>query len=473
MHTPCPVLSIGLILCVIMIGLAGLSYGFPYGVDVTQAPLTLYVCVALVAGCLWALLSRQIQTARKAAPVVWMILALGLFMRGVMFFSIPVLEDDSYRYLWDGAVTANGIDPYKYAPAEVAQDSVFDTNEHVTRAPDLEQLEALAKKHSEPHGRINFPYVSTIYPPFAQAAFALAHWIDPFGLTGWRWVLLLSDLVTFGLLLNVLKAFQRPTIWISLYWWNPVVILQGFGAGHMDLLLLPFLLLALLMAKSRRTGLAALAVAGGAAVKIWPILLFPFLLRPFLKRPLKAALYAIGFGITVLVVLLPQAVRAVAPEAGLNAYASDWRTHAFVFAILEDFILAPLEAPGQAARLIVAVSVIALTGVLALLFGDEVSCLPSLWAVVVATLIFLSPTGYPWYFIWLAPLLPFLPQLGLIALFALAPLYWLRFLLGDDSLIYQWGIVPLAFGIPLALIAMPYLKWRSRDAIGHHRPRVE
>lgn len=456
-----------------MLGLAGLSYSFPYGVDVTQAPLALYITVALFAGGLWALLTFQTRAVKKAAPALWVILALGLFMRGAMFFSIPVLEDDSYRYLWDGAVTAKGIDPYKYAPAEVAQNSVFGTSEHEAHSPDLKQLEALAEQHPEAHSRINFPYVSTIYPPLTQAAFAVAHWIDPFGLNGWRWVLLLSDLVTFGLLLSVLKAFQRPAVWISLYWWNPVVIMQGFGAGHMDLLVLPFLLFALLMAKSKRTGLASLALAGGAVVKIWPVLLFPFLLRPLLRRPILALVYSIGFGVTVLAMLLPQVVHAVAPEAGLNAYASDWRTHAFVFAILEDFVLAPLEAPGQAARLIVAMAIISLTGFLALRFGDDVSRLPSLWAVVIAALILLSPTGYPWYFIWLAPLLPFLPRFGLIALFAFAPLYWLRFQLGDDALIYQWGIVPVAFGIPLALIALPYLKRRSRDEIGHHHPRFE
>ena len=453
--------------------LAGLSYSFPYGVEIAQAPLGLYISVALLSGGLWALLFVRIRKARQAKPTLLMILAIGLFMRGAMFFSIPVLEDDSYRYLWDGAVTANGIDPYKFAPAEAAQDSLFGTQEPEPRAPDLAQLESLAEQHVEAHSRINFPYVSTIYPPFAQATFAVAYWLDPFGLTGWRWVLLISDLVTFGLLLSLLKAYKRPAVWISLYWWNPVIVLQGFGAGHMDLLVLPFLLLALQFAKSERTGLASIALAGGAAVKIWPVLLFPFLLRPFLKRPVTAAAYTIGFGMAVLALLLPQIIHLVAPEAGLNAYASDWRTHAFLFAILEDFILSSLQAPGQAARLTVAMITVALTGYLALRFGNNVSLLPSLWAIVIATLIFLSPTGYPWYLIWLAPLLPFLPQVGLIAMFVLTPLYWLRFQFGDDALIYQWGIVPLAFGIPLALIALHYLDRRSRDAIRHHHPRFE
>ena len=334
-------------------------------------------------------------------------------------------------------------------------------------------MQTLAEEHSLPYSRINYPYISTIYPPLAQAAFAVAHGLDPFGLTGWRLVLLASDLIALGLLLKLLKAFRRPPVWASVYWWNPVIVLHGFGAAHMDLLLTPFLLASLLLAHAKRPQLASLALAGGVAVKIWPILLFPFLLRPFLNQPLKMIRLSLIFGLTVLVLLFPQLLHAINPEAGLNAYASEWRTHAFLFAILEDIVFAPIEAAGQAARLTVAGLVIALIGVLALRFGDQSERLPSLFAIVISALILLSPTGYPWYLIWLAPLLPFLPLTGLGALFALAPLYWLRFQLGDDALIYQWVIVPIAFAVPLALITRDFLNWRTHDAIGHHHPSLE
>ena len=453
--------------------LAALSYSFPYGVVPTEAPLGLYVCAALLVSAGWVGLAVQLRRTGTALPALWILIGLGLVMRGLMFFSLPVLEDDSYRYLWDGAVTANGVAPYKYVPAEYATDPVLGTVQPETSAPDAARLQALADRHVEPHSRINFPYVSTIYPPLAQAAFAAAYFIDPFGLTGWRWVLLISDLITLGLLLKLLRAYGRPAIWVSLYWWNPVDILQGFGAAHMDLLVLPFLLLALLLHRSQRTGLAALALAGGAAVKIWPVLLVPFLLRPFLNQPIKALTYASLFVVSAAILLLPQALHALSPEAGLNAYASDWRTHSFLFAFLEDILLAPIADPGRAARVVVGVIMIGLIAVLALKYAKDDRLLPGLWAVVIAVLIFLSPTGYPWYFIWLAPLLPFLPRLGLIALIALAPLYWLRFQFGDDALIYQWGVVPIAFGVPLALLLLPHLNKRVRDAIGHHHPRFE
>jgi hypothetical protein len=195
--------------------------------------------------------------------------------------------------------------------------------------------------------------------------------------------------------------------------------------------------------------------------------------RPILKEPVKLILVSASFSLAVILLLLPQLLHVLGPEAGLNAYASEWRTHAFLFAILEDIVFAPFENAGQLARLTVAALMITVTAYLALKHADDTDRLPILAAAIIASLIFLSPTGYPWYLIWLAPFICFAPNLGLLSLFALTPLYWLRFLLGDHSPFYQWGLVPIAFGVPLGLIAWSYMTRRHHDAFRHHHPRFE
>ena len=246
-----PILRIGLFLASLITGLALLSFAFPYGVAIENAPVLLYVGLALIAGGVWALLPTQLKHSNEGSDVFLAAVILGLIMRGALFLSTPVLEDDSYRYLWDGAVTANGLDPYKFAPADAAPAPLF-TSVPAHEAPsDLRALRGLAAEHPEPHSRINYPFVSTIYPPLTQAAFALAYVIDPFGLAGWRAVLLGADLAALFMLIKLLGAYGRSRIWALMYWWNPVVILQSFGAAHMDLLVLPFLLLALWLARRR------------------------------------------------------------------------------------------------------------------------------------------------------------------------------------------------------------------------------
>lgn len=453
--------------------LAGLSHGFPYGASLEASPFALYVVLALIVGGVWAILPTVIGRAEAGRTSILVIVLVGLAMRGAMFLSLPVLEDDSYRYLWDGAVTAHGYDPYKYAPAAARSAPILGVEKSGPIEPDLASLREIAEENAEPHSRINYPYVSTIYPPLAQAAFAAAYVIEPFGLNGWRVVLLAADLLSLWLLFKLLRAHERRSVWASVYWWNPIVVLQGFGAGHMDLLLVPFLLSALLFAQHRQLGLSSVALAGAAAVKLWPLLLVPLFVRPLLNRPIKLVAVSALFAATVIVALLPQLLHALNPEAGLNAYASEWRTHAFLFAVLEDFIFAPFETPGQLARVTVAALLVLGTGGIALRYADQSNRLPTLVLIITAALIFLSPTGYPWYLIWIAPLLAFVPHPGLLALSAFAPLYWLRFSMGDEAVLYQWGVVPLAFGVPLILIILPILKRGRAHAIRHHNPSFE
>ena len=468
-----PILAIGGILLVIVAALAVVSFGFPYGMTIDETPLAAYVTTALVAGGVWALLPRFIKRSDQRGISVLAVVLIGLAMRGAMFLSLPVLEDDSYRYLWDGAVTANGHDPYEFAPAEASVSTILGVDPVEPTDPQLAALRDLAETHSEPHSRINYPYVATIYPPLAQAAFAAAYMIDPFGLGGWRLVLLIADLISLCLLFKLLRAHDRSSVWASLYWWNPVVVLQGFGAGHMDVLLLPFVLAALLFAHHGKLALSSIALAGAVAVKLWPILLFPLFIRPLLSQPIKLVVGSALFAGGVIIALLPQLLHVLNPEAGLNAYASEWRTHAFVFAVLEDFVFAAFEEPGRMARIVVAGILTAMTGWLALRFAGDPERLPILVAVTIASLIFLSPTGYPWYLIWIAPLLAFVPHPGLLSVSALAPLYWLRFPLGDEAMLYQWGVVPLAFGVPLIFFFLPMLKRGRDDAIRDHHPSFE
>lgn len=438
----------------LMAALAAMSWRFPYEVILEEAPLGLYVGLSILAGGVLLAVSRQLPNAPESRGLVWGVVAFGLLARGAMFLSTPVLEDDSYRYFWDGAVTAHGVDPYKYAPIDAAPPTLFEAGvfeQEAGPAPnaDLQTLQALAAAHPETHRRINYPYIATIYPPLTQLAFAGAYALDPFGMAGWRIVLLGADIINLLILMKLLRAHGRSLNWVALYWWNPVVIMQGFNAGHMDILVLPFLLGALLLARQGRLKVSALALAGAAGVKLWPILLFPLIARPLLAQPLRLVGLGGQFIAATGLLIAPQILHAFRPEAGLNAYSSDWRTHAFVFAVLEDGVFRALPEAGRAARFVVLILMSALAAGLGLRFGNDSNRLPALATAIIAGLIFLSPTGYPWYLIWIAPLLALRPNPGLICLMASAPLYWLRFAMGDDNPLYQWGVVPLAFGLPL------------------------
>ena len=89
-----------------------------YGTDMVARPIREHVALLVLAGGLFfaaALIARTACGGR--GPLLWAFV-VGLLLRGITFFSEPVLEDDYYRYLWDGGVAAHGINPYRYALAD-------------------------------------------------------------------------------------------------------------------------------------------------------------------------------------------------------------------------------------------------------------------------------------------------------------------------------------------------------------------
>ena len=145
-----------------------------------------------------ATLAANVSSAKWL--IFWIVLA-GLGMRIALFGSTPAFEDDHYRYLWDGAVTANGGNPYAHSPDAVWQETIT-----------TEPYASLAGQSGTVLERVNYPEYRTIYPPVTQAAFALAHWINPWSLDAWRMVVLAGEAVTLALLASLLAALGRPAL---------------------------------------------------------------------------------------------------------------------------------------------------------------------------------------------------------------------------------------------------------------------
>ena len=250
------------------------------------------------------------------------------------------------------------------------------------------------------------------------------------------------------------------------------MLLEVFNAGHMDALIVPFLVGALGLARQERFGLSVTVLAGAAAVKLWPVLLAPLLVRKFMFDFKRLIPLAMLFCIVTFVLLWPQLRYILTdPDQGLVAYSEAWRRHAFLYSVLVDGPFRVFGDPITAARSFVLVCISA--GAIWLAWrqsGDQPgghgdSQMGAGLLAVIALLLFLSPTGYPWYQVWLAGLIPFAPRLGYIVLTIMAPIYYIRFVFGDGDLIYQWGWVPVAFGLPLVLLLVPRSYYRrTHDA---------
>ncbi|MBI3118050.1 MAG: DUF2029 domain-containing protein [Candidatus Hydrogenedentes bacterium] len=385
-------------------------------------------------------------------------LAAGLLMRLAMMPSAPMMNDDFYRYLWDGALVAHGHSPYAYAPQEIVAGSA------------TKKIGDLGDANAEVIERINHPWLRTIYPPIAQAAFGMAHIIAPGRILGLRLVWLCADALTLVLLASLLKSLGLPRHFLLIYWWNPLLIKEVYNSTHMEALILPFVAGALLLAVRNRNRASAVLLALGVGAKLWPVLLLPALIRRSNLSYRQGMAVGATFVAVSCAVTAPLLTRALDSSSGLRAYASHWEMNDSLYTLLHaaGAMLTP-ENPHTAARAIVG---ILLAGWIAWLCRTPAEtgrqlCARALWSV--AALFLLSPTQFPWYWIWLLPLLVVSPSPALLLLTATLPLYYLRFPMHELGYVswFDFGLVWIQFGPSLVLLAWEAWRRFAIDAAPH------
>ena len=324
----------------------------------------------------------------------------------------------------------------------------------------------LAQKHKDIVESINYSPLRTIYPPVAQFFFWLAITIPSnFDLLILRLVLIACEFVTVLLLISLLKHTNQSPAWVALYWWNPLIIKELINSAHMDAILLPFLVGAVLLAVRNRFYLSSVALVCAIGVKIWPILLAPLL---FLKLPFKRLLIVASIALVLLSLMAwPIVDGRLDGSSGFVAYAALWTRNEALFSLIENTLTVLLDHggldlidPGRLARLVVALSVGSLALLLALRSWREPTALVHCVVLITAALFLSSATGYPWYYAWILPFLVLVRLRSLMLLTVLLPIYYLRFYMAgiDQVHVFDRYIVWLEFGPVLALLGWELLR---------------
>jgi hypothetical protein len=284
-------------------------------------------------------------------------------------------DHDLWRYLWDGHVAAQGVNPFAFAPLD-------------------ERLDRLAEEDvwSQIRDNINHADVPTIYPPLAQFVFRLAHALAPGSVLVMKsWIVFFDGLAILFLALT-LRLYARPLTDIIWYAWNPLVIKVFAGSGHIDAVLVAALAaLAYFTARQQR---AATGITFGLAIlaKLSPLVLLPFVVKRMGWR------WSLATAAVVLAGFAPFLNAGATLFAGLSAFAEDWQFNAGVYALLQ-WLTAPVVARVLGGAIII--------GIIAwLVWRDDGSdaSFARLSVVALGALLLLSPAVMPWYVTWLLPL---------------------------------------------------------------------
>lgn len=313
--------------------------------------------------------------------------AVGLLARLILIPTTPTLSEDVYRYLWDGTLVAHGFNPYPRAPSDTVFRSVNPGLLH----------------------RLNHADVPTIYPPAAQLLFGLVARVSATPIA-WKIFLLFLETGLILALLELLRARGLPRERLLLYYWNPLVLVESFGSGHLDLVATVFLLIALALYEANRQARAGIAFGIAVMTKFLPGLIIPRFIRRGKWLLLLAAAVTAG------VIVTPFLEAASALTTGLGIYARHWEFNSALYHLLHRMtandlaIRRVLGAAGLLATLVIAWRARSATG--------------AVFACFVSFLC-LSPTVFPWYAVPVVALLPLHPDAGMLAFSGLLALSYL------------------------------------------------
>jgi len=358
---------------------------------------------------------------------MFVIVVVAVAARLVLLPVLPTLSTDVYRYVWDARVAQAGISPYLYPPW----------------AQELASL-----RDGEVFPRLNHPTWRTIYPPGAQAFFQAVYRLRPDSVLAMKAALGLAELVGLAAVFGLLRVSDRPVSQVVIYAWNPLVLFEVWGMGHLDGLVLPAVAGAAWATLRTRYALAGALLGLGALVKLYPAAILPLL--PMAGWPAAWS----GFLVIIVLGYAPAWLAGTPVVGSLPRYVSE---EYFNPGLLRSVLNVPALSLAVAGLWVIFVSAI-----------RRNSSLSARAVLLIGGLTLLSPNIFPWYVVWLVPFLAVAPSAPWIA-FTASVMFAYAFFLQQPWAVPPWARVvefaPLAMGALYWLVKQyPAIRWEGRAA---------
>ncbi len=212
------------------------------------------------------------------------ILYAGILFRLLLFFTLPWLSQDFYRFIWDGEVQVLGYSPYEFTPNEFIEGGLSKSFPEAFLL--REKMGSLSAKHY------------TVYPPFNQWLFFVAAWVGKSLFSTalvLRLFILLGEIALFFIAVKLLKKIKSPVKNIGFYFLNPLVIIELTGNLHFEGIMLLFFGGSLLFLYSKRNSfLASVLFSLSVGSKLVTLLFLPLFWR-YLNRQKRFIFFGSSF----------------------------------------------------------------------------------------------------------------------------------------------------------------------------------
>lgn len=203
----------------------------------------------------------------KLERSITLLLILAICIRIISIFSFPHLSEDVYRFWWDGTLLKNGINPFTYTPKEII---------------DLQLLHG--EKLNEYYLKMNSPTYHTVYPVLSQLIYYLSASISNediylFSILN-KLCLFFAEIVCFTTFYTFIQKSDKIKIPYLFYLLNPLVIIEGFGNLHFEIMMYLFLLLSIHLLYKNKSIYAGIAISFSILTKLTTLIFLPlFILK--------------------------------------------------------------------------------------------------------------------------------------------------------------------------------------------------
>lgn len=246
----------------------------------------------------------------------------GVLLRLLTLFSVPLMSDDYFRFLWDGAMILNGINPLELTP------DLYQNSKDLS--PYLKSL----------YDGMNSKGYYTVYPPLNQVIFYLANLISNGNVLGGllviRLFLLLAEIFTYLGLKRLLSKLNIDYSWLVFYWLNPFVIMELTGNLHMEAIMIAGFLWVLIFLIENKFLWAAVALFFSINGKLHTLMFIPIILNYVgIKQFIR---FISLFGMLVLLSVSPFLSLELLENLGssLNLYFQSFEFNASIFYLLRE-----------------------------------------------------------------------------------------------------------------------------------------
>jgi len=244
------------------------------------------------------------------------VIFLGVFFRLLLLFAVPALSDDFYRFVWDGRLLANGINPYTILPADFIKTVDFKNT----------------VENNLIFGRLNSPNYYTVYPPLNQLIFATSATLSKGSLFGnviaLRIFILLAEI---SLLFILMK--NKYSDKFNFYSFNPLIIIELTGNLHFEGVVMCFLVLAFFVGVKERKSLvfSSFLFACAVCVKMLPLIFIPLIIKQLGWK--KGIFYASMVGVFTALFFLPFLDRMLIEKlfSSVNLYFQKFEFNASIY----------------------------------------------------------------------------------------------------------------------------------------------